>query len=92
MEFLVLGKEAFAQNDTSDPEILFQEKEYLPISCMKGQVSAGSKTVQGGRGEEFSGSAQVHVDRSVFTGMNLAGASKGNLPQVTRAAALSLMS
>lgn len=53
-------------------------------------TSGGSKTIQEGRGEEFSGSAQAHVYMSVFTVMNLAGASKRNLPQV--AAGLSLMS
>lgn len=41
----------------------FQEKEYLTIACMKEQKSANSKTVQEGRGEEFSGSTQVHVYR-----------------------------
>lgn len=59
---------------------------------MKEQASAGSKTIQEGRGEEFPGSAQVHVYMSVFTVMNLAGASKRNLPQVARTAGLSLMS
>lgn len=41
----------------------FQEKEYLTIACMTEQVSPNSKTVQERRGEEFSGSTQVHMYR-----------------------------
>lgn len=44
------------------------------------------RTAQEGGGEEFPGPAQVHVAISVFTVMDLAGGSKGNLPQAARAA------
>ena len=63
---LFCAKKPLSKDDTSDPEIYkfaFQEKEYLTIACMKEQVSANSKTVQEGRGKEFSGSTQVHVCR-----------------------------
>lgn len=64
----------------------------MAIAGMKEQISADSKTVQEGRGKEFSGSARVHVYMSVFTVMNLAGVSKRNLPQVGSTAGLPLMS